>query len=140
LVGSPIGFDQSIWQMAVPLASELRCAARARRARSVDDVIEAVQPSQHPSDRADDGRGVARHSRLAQCATLRLVFQRDVLEPRIGADFAARSDVALVADLPRTTFVSTWWACRAWLKSVAFDRRADRQREIYIVDGIASRY
>jgi amino acid adenylation domain-containing protein len=117
LQASPIGFDQSIWQMLVPLAAGARVALLEPDAhRSAGDVIDAVQRHRATILRIVPTMvaALARQPGLAQCATLRLVISAgDVLEPRIAAEFADRSNALLVNAYgpTETTFVSTVWAC-----------------------------
>ena len=141
LQASPIGFDQSIWQIVVPLASGARVALLEPDAhRSADDVIEAIQRHRASILRIvpTTAAALAPHPRLAQCATLRLVISAgDVLEPRVAAELAARSRALVVNAYgpTETTFVSTWWACegRGDERRIPIGAPIDNAR-IYVLD------
>jgi len=117
LQASPLGFDQSVWQMLVPLAAGARVALLDAEAhRSAGDVIEAVLRYRVTILRIVPTMvaALARETSFARCAMLRLVISAgDVLEARVAAEFAQRSDALLVNAYgpTETTLVSTFWTC-----------------------------
>jgi amino acid adenylation domain-containing protein len=114
---SPVGFDQSIWQILVPLAAGGRVALLESDAhRSPESIIETVVRSRATVLRTVPTMlaALARTRALERCTTLRIVIcAGEVLQPRIAAQFAARCRALLFNAYgpTETTFVSTFWTC-----------------------------
>ncbi|MEO8305002.1 MAG: amino acid adenylation domain-containing protein [Betaproteobacteria bacterium] len=117
LQSAPIGFDQSIWQILVPLVSGGRVALPEPDAhRSADELADAIRRHRVTVLRTVPTMlsALLRGPRLDPLHSLRLVIAAgEVLENDVAAEFAAQSRAVLVNAYgpTETTFVASLWEC-----------------------------